>query len=346
MTAPTITAPTINTIDQPEALDPTFKVWITPSKPRWLELRKTCITSTEMSGVAGLTKYGLTKFKIYQLKRNQVEDDFIDTNRTRVGRKIERVIADEASEHLGARVMKFNEFHIRGAMGASYDYEVSDEGHHYDGWLVECKNVDKFIWMDQWDNGGVQTIPRHIEIQVQSQLKVSGRPGCILSVLVGGNDPEFFYIKNDLEFGDALMAMAEDFWQEIQDGIVPVNLAEDVDVITSMYRLSHPETVYDATDLSKPWAAEIAENVEEFAKLKAEIKVAEEKLDWIKGDVLLHIEHKALLFTPGYKVITGHTKDNPGTAITQEMADETVGTITGARSGYRQFLVKEVKGGE
>jgi len=309
---------------------PECKTWIRPKRLAWLNLRKTCLTSTEMCGVAGLPKYGMTRFKIYHLKKNLVEDDFVRTDRVKAGTYLEQAVAKWASEELGMNLKRHADFQIRGHMGASYDYKINSDGGKYSHWLVEFKNVDGIIFKQQWGADGDE-IPHQIEIQIQSQLYVSQRPGCILAVLVGGNNLRFFFIERDEGFCRALAEIADLFWDQIQAGIVPENIAEDVDVITQLYRYSDPESTLDATE-----DLDLTNLLSQYDSHRSMKKHAVDEMQRLKGEVLLLIGDKHRVFAAdGWKLIAGHTKDNPGKAITQKM----VGTIQGARSGHRQFLL-------
>lgn len=315
---------------------PESRTWTNPKRLRWLELRKKCLTTTEMCGVVGLPKYGMTKFKIYHLKRDLLEDDFIATHRVKAGLFLEPAIARWASEELGLRLLRHKDFQIRGCMGASYDYKVTfdplagmDVGDYYN-WLVEFKNVDGIIYRQQWGENGDE-IPHQIEVQIQSQLYVSQRPGCILAVLVGGNDLKFFYLHRDDAFGESLADIAAIFWAQIQAEIVPPHDAEDLGVITRLYRYSDPESTLDATE-----DLELARTLSLYDENRSMVKHGQEEMKRIKGEVLLRIGDKSRVFAAdGWNLNSGHTKDNAGKVVTQEM----VGTTIGARKGHRQFLL-------
>ena len=46
-----------------------LRVFKRPKRERWLELRRQCVTSTEMAPVAGIPKYGNTRYSIYHQRR-------------------------------------------------------------------------------------------------------------------------------------------------------------------------------------------------------------------------------------------------------------------------------------
>lgn len=307
---------------------PDVQTWIRPKRERWLELRKTCLTSTEMCGVAGMPKYGMTRFKIYHLKKDLTPDDFVPTDRTDAGTFMEPAIAQWGMKKTALTFLRHADFQIRGSIGASYDYRVAMLSTEHNDWLVEIKNVDGLIYRQQWADGA---IPHQIEIQVQSQLYVSQRPGCILLVCVGGNELHVHYIPRDDEFGYALADLAATFWTEIQAGIVPAHRADDLGLITQLYRTSDPDSTLDATE-----DMELTRQLSFYDECRELIKFHKAQMDLIKADVLVQIGDNSRVFAAdGWNLNSGHTKDNPGKVITEAMVGQTIG----ARNGHRQFLL-------
>lgn len=303
-----------------------------PKRERWLELRKAVTTSTEMAPVAGIPKYGNTKFSIWHEKSGLHESTFDGNERTEIGQAIENAIAKLAGERIGARVIRLPDFYVDGTMGSSFDYEVDDESSEWHGWLVECKNVDGMIFRDQWEKVG-QTYepPEHITIQTQHQLEVSKRPGTIIAVLVGGSKLELIFLHRDEAFGQNLRVISDAFWDTVADGIRPDPIAEDADVIPDIYSRGGGD-IYDATE-DEAMSAEI----EAYFVAKKTAKQYENRAKEIKANLLLSIGDASKVFAQGYTIDAGETKENPGKEITQE----DVGTIVGKRAGFRRFTVKQ-----
>lgn len=316
-----------------------FQIWKSPKRERWLELRKQFITSTEIAPVSGITKYGNTRFSIYHAKRGTLEDSFVPNVRSELGKHFEHGISKAAADELGARVVRLADFMGRGRLGASFDYEVSEEGHEFDQWLVECKNVDGLIFRDQWDKDehGRIVPPEHIILQTQAQLEVSGRPGSFLAVAVGGSDFKLLKIARDHEMGAALRKIANDFWFEIAMGNEPEVIAEDAKNAIRLYKYADPDHVWDATE-----DAELSFKIATYQGLKLRAKEAEAEADALKAQVLVEIKEASKVFCmDGYTLDAGITKASLGKEITLDM----VGDRIGARKEFRRFTVRKKKGG-
>lgn len=305
-----------------------------PKRERWLALRRGVISSTQMAAIAGIHKYGQTRWSIYQEKVGAMEDPFVETERTEVGRFLERSIAQLVAERINARVLRLPDFLVRGKMGASFDYVVADESHERHGWLVEIKNVDRLIYKDQWIDG---VAPEHIQIQVQSQLEVSRREGCILATLVGGNELILTEIARDRVFGAALRQIADQFWADVEARVEPDVTADDAEALMRFYTVSG-ESVLDASH-----NADLTDQAMRYFELGNEIKIREEERQRIKAGLVQEAQDRAkIVCAAGYTVDLGWTKASEGTLITPDMVGQTIG----GRAGYRRFVVRKKKGAE
>ena len=102
-----------------------------PSEEKWLETRKFYINSTESAALFNLSPY-LTAFELYHLKTGNIEDGFVETERTKAGKFLESSIAEFAGAELGLEVEPFKDYlydeDIK--MGSSFDYVVTSDGPH------------------------------------------------------------------------------------------------------------------------------------------------------------------------------------------------------------------------
>lgn len=323
--------------NNPAQADSDLQVWKAPKRDRWLALRNECITSTEMAPVAGIPKYGNTRFSIYHVKRGELEDAFVPSERSDIGLDIEHAIAKMTKRKIDARVLKLADFMRRESLGASFDYQVVEPEHELNQWLVEIKNVDYLIFKDQWekDSEGRFVPPEHITVQVQAQLEVSRRPGCLLSVLVGGNDLHLIKIARDAEFGAALRQIANEFWADIEAGNVPDVVADDAANAARLYSFADPSKIIDASQ-----DFELSHQIASYKALKEKAKSVEAEAATIKAQVLVSINDVAKVFgSDGYTLDAGITKATAGKIVTPDM----VGTILGARKEFRRFTVRKNK---
>lgn len=318
-----------------------FNIYKKPKRERWLQLRGTCITSTEIGSAANMPKYGMSRFSIYHSKRGTLPDQFIPTERTEMGKFVENGIAKYAGIKLGARVLRLADFMIRGCLGASFDYEIVDAKHELDGWLVEVKNVDQWIFRDQWgkDDFGHPAPPEHITCQVQAQLEVARRPGCVLAVAVGGNDLKLVKIARDEHFGAGLSQVAFNLWRDIIIGKEPEPIDVDAKNVPLVYMDVDPKRVLDARKNRA-----LSRQIQDWYDLKAESEKVESKMNTLKAHVLIEIgDAKKVQVMGGLELDSGVNKDGKDITITQAMADELVGTVKKGRKGYRRFNVKKRK---
>ena len=306
-----------------------YQEWKAPKRDRWLALRRTCVTSTDMPVLVGAAKYGRTPWSVWAEKTGTIEDEYVETSRTKAGKEIEQAIARLVEDEIGAPVRRLRDFAVRDRMGASYDYEVTDGVES--GWLVEIKNVDQWVYRDEWepDDHGIPQPPPHIQVQVQHQLEVSQRPGTIVAALVGGNDLQLRRILRDPEIGDALRTVTEDFWGSVEGELPPPPVEADDAQRLARIPIGDAAKVFEADD-----GSEVAKLVDEYEHYRAAQKQAEAEANARKARLLQLVGDSTRIETSAYRVDTGWTREAPPKTITEEM----VGQETGGRRGFRRFV--------
>lgn len=307
--------------------------WITfTTHKAWLEERKKVVTSTEMAALCGVHKYGQTPFGLYNKKLGLIEDEWEASERVEAGLVFENAIARFAGRKLKSRVKRIKDFCRKGNLGASFDYELLSGD--YEGWLLECKNVDWLVFRNDWgkDEEGRPVAPEHILIQTQMQLEVSERPGMVLAVLVGGNDLKLVPIARDGVMGQAFHKIADAFIQRIQDRTPPPIVGGDAQYVQQLYGAAKPGAVIEAD-------YEIDDLLGQHIALKAQAKALDAEIDRVKAEVLIRIGDAEKVIGARHQLNASMTKGSQGTLITSEM----VGGRVGAKKGHRQFLVKERK---
>lgn len=127
------------------------------------------ISATQSPALFDASPY-LTKWLLWQwFKGLDVETDV--TPRMRAGKQLQPIVIDDARRQLQLEVTpNFADEYVRnGPLGCTIDATVYDPQRGRG--VLETKCVfDHFIWKNEWHNG--QTVPRHIEIQVQHQMVV------------------------------------------------------------------------------------------------------------------------------------------------------------------------------
>ncbi len=213
-------------------------------------------------------------------------------------------------------------------MGASLDFE--DE----DGYPVEIKNVDQWIFMSEWEADGDTIIdaPIHILVQVQAQLacmlhESKGRPpyGWLVAC-VGGNRLYRMKIALHMPTVERIENKVAIFWDEIKSGVEPTpDFRADADTIMAIYSRAGAE-VKDMTDNNR-----LPELCSEYAAAGAAEKAAQSDKATAKAEMLTLIGDAA-------KALCGDRfKINAPTVGEAE--------ISYTRKPYRGFRVTQAKEG-
>lgn len=246
------------------------------TEKEWRELRHLHVSSTESSALFGLRPYS-TAFELAVSKKEPLRE-FESNERMSWGLRLQEAIAKGISEDYGVKVRRVRGYAVNPNcnMGASFDYEIvgikdkepimtvsgvpivpdyednilqemyADLGPG----ILEIKNVDAYIFKQQWKTeDGQLEAPAHIEIQVQHQLHCIERAWGCMGVLVGGNDAQLVLRERDQEVGNSIERKVSEFWALLgQNGMPPVKLPEDVEIIRRLYMGSTPGKILDLQD--------------------------------------------------------------------------------------------------
>lgn len=307
------------------------------SEAQWLAERAKDVTSTEVAALYGLSPY-VTEFELWHRKRDGVTEAPQDNDRMRWGQRLESAIANGVAEDHGWSVKKravyvrLDEFRL----GASFDFEIEADllnplrlGVSRGPGLLEVKNVDGLIFRDQWlVVNDAREAPEHIELQLQTQLEVSGFEwGCIVA-LVGGNQAHTLIRQRDPQIGADIRRRVRAFWKSIDENKPPKpDFRADADFIIKQLRRNANAGEQITAD------AELENLLSVYRVQAAKQKEAEEARDAVKAEILMRVGTAAKVVSRLGTVSCGETKDSKGTLVTPDM----VGTYVGARSGFRQF---------
>lgn len=303
-------------------------------RPAWLNVRKRFVTSTQMPGLFGMGKYD-SKFALFLMHTGQLEDTFVENERTKVGIAMERTIAQLVSDEIGARVVADRAFYTNHYMGASVDLKVDDPDHKYHGAQVEAKNVDFTVFRDTWvDNGkGDVAPPDHISIQTHSQMQCSGRDLTLLCPLVGGNRLEIVKIERSENMGAMLADAAERFYEDCKAGNRPDPVADDADLLGQFLTQVDEGKTFKANP-------ELAQKIQDHYEIGLRMKEDEALRKQLKAEVMLAADDAVAIFGNGIKMDLGYTQATPPDTITEDM----VGQNIGGRAGFRRCTPRPVGG--
>lgn len=226
------------------------------SEAQWLAERAKDVTSTQVAALFGVSPY-LTEFELWHQKRNNVVEEFEQNNRTRWGNRLEETIAKGFAEEFDFRLLeKFGKYIRREGLrlGASFDYTALKDGGRV---LIECKNVDFMEHKEKWTD---TEAPAHIELQVQTQLMLSGIGRAFIVALVGGNNLVVHERTPDAEVQAKIIDKVAAFWSSVDAGIPPQpDFVRDADLLLSrIYNRSDGteiEADAETLDLLNQWLA-------------------------------------------------------------------------------------------
>lgn len=201
------------------------------NEAQWLAERAKDVTSTQVAALFGVSPY-LTEFDLWHQKRNGIVEAFEENNRTRWGNRLEETIAKGFAEEFGLQhLIKLSVYQRRTGqrLGASYDFRACADDCDYV--LLECKNVDYMEHKEKWTE---TEAPAHIELQVQTQLLLSGYRRAFIVALVGGNNLVVHEREPDAEVQSAIVEKVAAFWSSVDAGIEPKpDFVRDADLLLS-----------------------------------------------------------------------------------------------------------------
>jgi predicted phage-related endonuclease len=165
-------------------------------------------------------------------------------------------------------------------IGSSFDYFFGDDG------ILEIKNVDSYIFNQQWLEGEA---PLHIEFQVQHQLLVADRNRMIIGVLVGGNEIKTIERERDEQVIEAIKMKCAEFWA--RTSAPQPDFEKDAEFIKSLYKYADPNKIIKSNDRIEALALKYKQGgeIEKQGKAlkdaaKAEILTIIRDAEKVKGD--------------------------------------------------------------
>lgn len=181
--------------------------------------------------------------------------------------------------------------------GATIDSAVINHGKG-DG-VVECKNVDRLIWLQTWTE---TTAPPHVELQLQHQLFVTGAKWGAIAALVGGN--ELHIVERDALPGmhEKIEAALRLFWRQVETKTVPdaMGLPEELPALAALYPETIPDPILEMFGDRK--AAELVEAVREYLWSLDRAKEAKNIGDRAKARLLAATREYQVTRTHGYRI--------------------------------------------
>lgn len=267
-------------------------------KAEWLRKRTGDVTSTEVAALFDCSPY-LTRFELFHRKRDKVVVDGEASERMKWGNRLEAPIALGIAEDKGWDVRPMKEY-MRDAtarIGASFDYAIDPDG------ILEVKNVDQWAYKDGWiveDDGRVEA-PPHIELQVQTQLMVSGRAYAYIGALVGGNRVALMKREPEAKIQEAIRREAVAFWKSVDDNQPPTpDFIKDAEFIKRLYSKVEEGKIIDAKG-NKEWL----DLALMYKQRTAEVKLAENARDEVKSKIRIMMGDAEKVQGDGFSISAG-----------------------------------------
>lgn len=235
---------------------------------RWLSRRRDGLGASEASVIAGINPWSnLTELYAEKVHGITKPDNAI----MRVGRDLEGYVLSRFREATGLRTRRIG-------MLASREHPwmlASLDGLTDDGGLIEAKTTTSDHRGEWVDDYGLDTVPDHYLLQVQWQLKVSGRShGWVACLFLDTREFIVRRVARDEDLINLLVALGHDFWH---DHVLP-QVAPPLDSGASpVMRRLHPAAEVPSREGGDP-AAVALRRLERIKRQIKELKAEEENV--------------------------------------------------------------------
>lgn len=319
---------------------PALRLIKTKELPRddWLAVRRTGIGSSDAAAAVGLNPYK-SPLELWLEKTGRDAslpqiDPHDEDSPTYWGNILEPIVANHYTRRTGHRVRKVNAVlqhpdPDKAWMLANIDREVVGASEVQ---ILECKTTG-INGARLWKDG----VPEYVQLQVQHQLAVTGKPAADVAVLLGGQHLEIYRILRDEQLIERLIALEQAFWRNVEaDTPPPADGSESAEMAL---RCLYPEDAGNTIDFTQDrqlsatfadWLS-VRQTLAETEKLEAQLKQALQQA--------IGIASKALFETGA--VTWKKAKDSVGIDVSRLLADmpdlrERYALI---KPGSRRFLV-------
>ncbi len=300
-----------------------LNIVIPTNKEHWLDLRKQVLTSTEVAALFNASPY-VTEFELFHNKKNKTSADFEPSERMKWGSRLERSIADGVAEDNGWKIRHMGEFMFDDVarIGASFDYSIEKDEPE----ILEIKCVDGLRFKESWivEDDHVEASPV-IELQVQTQMLVSGRKKAWIAALVGGNNVVMIEREANTRVHEAILIKAAEFWKRVDENREPEpNLERDAQFIADLHSYAEPGKVVDAAAF--PGLDDI---MRQYAAFQEQESRAAKQKEACKAQALMLIGDAEKVIAPDWSISAGL------------IGPKLIESYT--RAGYRNFRMNKKK---
>jgi putative phage-type endonuclease len=268
------------------------------SDEQWHALRRRNIGGSDVAALFGASPW-MTEFTLWAEKRGITEHAVEENNKMALGKYLEPFIAGQLAKELGWTVVPSKEYHLHPTitgMGATLDFDVID--HEWGPGICETKVVfDYADYMEHWSD---DRAPPHIELQVQHQLAVTGRPWaaiCVLVMQTGTLMPAI--IRRPIP---AVIAEIEEkvgmFWESIKAKQRPAPTGTDAElsIMRLIWPAREPRKIVELANY------DLAEEASLYVYASQQLSSADKQKTVSKAKLLAAAEDAELLRVPGFNI--------------------------------------------
>jgi putative phage-type endonuclease len=275
---------------------------------------KKTISATEASALVGVNPY-VTKWMLYQKFKNGMSLDKGGDSRMDWGKKLQPLILEQVAQDKHLEVVPNVEtYHRRKRLGCTRDATILSPDRGPGALEIKCV-FDYRVWMTTW-NGG-ENVPRHYEIQLQTQMlvgdgeaddgaKVRGGPPYAWGIIAVWVCSDMYYFERRPihDLWALLVHESGQFFSDIDDGRCPdpFGAAIETPLLNKVYA-PKPDSVLD---LSKEHAhIETATAVRDYKKFDEDWRFNQLAAERLKARLLgLAKDYERVLLPCGinYKV--------------------------------------------
>jgi predicted phage-related endonuclease len=250
-------------------------------------LRLTGVGASEVGAICGIdprrSAFDVYASKVGLLKRGD------PTGRMKMGKRLERVIAEMYGEDTGRPVQWFDETMVNRSRPwqlCSPDAFIVKPGGvvtKNEEWPkdqaefgLDCKNSAADQW-DHWGESGTDLVPDTIAVQCQWSCSVTDLPEWHVAALIGGFDLRVYRIVRDPAIEEMLIEQVDLFWRNSVLARVPPPI-ESTDAAREYLRQRYPRNV----EVMRPADETEHALITEWRQVKEEFDRAEKRKEQLQ----------------------------------------------------------------
>ncbi|WP_420996521.1 YqaJ viral recombinase family protein [Cupriavidus sp. 30B13] len=302
----------------------------------WLAVRRTGIGGSDAAAAVGLNPY-MSQLELWMIKTGRDADlprpDSTDTSEPVYwGTMLEPVVAAAYMRQTGHRVRRVNAVLRHPTvpfMLANLDREIVGAP---DVQILECKTAADFgarLWRDG--------VPEYVQLQVQHQLAVTGKPAADVAVLLNGQRLEVHRIERDDALIFRLIMLEAQFWHFVSSDTPPP--ADGSESAERALRCLYPRDVGNTLDFTEN--PRLSATFAELVEIRAELEAKSKQEAQLKQEIQQAMGDASRARFEAGEVSYKRSKDGAGVDLERLLTDDpalrTRYAVT--KPGSRRFLI-------